>query len=184
MSLDSDNERQILNKVYSCQEGCFLYLRDEETSPRPTFLDFIQNTIQSALQKYLNKKLWRVENLAFKNPDTFELNMKYSEILPSGLQSAISSEDFGSGIIIFALTPSMDEDSASQLWIRVVQSKMENLSPDTELFGTWETFSITGDSNILVWTNSSLSTKEIKRVALDSDYQLLEDEITIQAYNR
>ena len=86
MALDnSDNEEEILNKVYSCQEGCFLYLRDEQTSPRPSFLDFIQvsfafphlymnfrlfplqNTIQSTLQKHVNKKLWRIENLAFKS---------------------------------------------------------------------------------------------------------------------
>lgn len=110
--------------------------------------------------------------------------MEYIEIPSNNLQSAISAEDFGSGVVIFAVAPSMNEDSASQLWVRVVQSKMENQSPGTELFGPWETFSITGDSNILVWTNSSLSVKEIKRVALDSDYQLLDDEITIQVYHR
>uniref|UniRef100_A0AC34R3Q8 Uncharacterized protein n=1 Tax=Panagrolaimus sp. JU765 TaxID=591449 RepID=A0AC34R3Q8_9BILA len=208
-----DNEAELFNKVFVLQEGCFLYLRDEKMSQSPNFLAFVENAIKGSMTRNKNSKLWLIRNDALQETTKFELKVAFTEITPEDILPVISEDEFGLGFLCLVSSPTMEVETASKLWLKLVQyefglgflclvssptmevetasklwlklmeCKLGNLSPDSTEFGLWETFSITGDSNILVWTNCCLSKKEIGRIALDSDFQALDDEISMQVYS-
>lgn len=121
-------------------------------------------------------------NFASENTK-FELKVVITEITPENILSVISEDEFGWGFLCLVLSSTMEKEIASKLWLKLVECKLQNLSPESTEFGSWETFSITGDSNILLWTNCGFSMKEIRKIALDSDFQALDDEISMQVFS-
>lgn len=118
----------------------------------------------------------------FLEDDNFKLNITFKELSKDHLLDEIDTEDFGCGYVILILSSFMNMEVASKNWLKMIHYKVNNISPSAETFGSEEIFSITGDSNILIWTNSSSSKDDLKKLALDSDYQYFDENITVQVY--
>ena len=104
--------------------------------------------------------------------------MTYTQLSPSdNLDDIIATDDFATGWTAFIVVDSITPDEAKKVWLRLVQCKLENESPEADLFGEAETFSITGDANILVWTNRPFEQDSVKSAAYDVDYCIENDDI-------
>uniref|UniRef100_A0AC34F5I1 Uncharacterized protein n=1 Tax=Panagrolaimus sp. ES5 TaxID=591445 RepID=A0AC34F5I1_9BILA len=175
MSTEKESEL-VLNTAYYMHEGCFHYYRDYNFRPLVGFRNFIQRLVYLSLSEKSSNKLFLLENENPEDPSTLVVN--FTQLLSSNnLDDIISTTEFATGWTSFVIAESLTSEEAKKIWLRLVQCKLENESPDSELFGNAETFSITGDANILVWTNPTLQQDSIKCAAYDVDYCIQEEDI-------
>uniref|UniRef100_A0A914QHA3 Uncharacterized protein n=1 Tax=Panagrolaimus davidi TaxID=227884 RepID=A0A914QHA3_9BILA len=150
----------VLNTAYYMQEDAFITIR----------------LICLSLAQNSSNKLFLLENENRYDLSTLVVNS--TELLPSNnLDDIILTTEFATGWTAFVIAESITSEDAKKIWLRLVRCKFENESPDSEVFGNAETFSITGDANILVWTNPTLQLSTIKSAAYDVDYCIQDEDL-------
>uniref|UniRef100_A0A7E4VES8 Reverse transcriptase domain-containing protein n=1 Tax=Panagrellus redivivus TaxID=6233 RepID=A0A7E4VES8_PANRE len=170
-----------LENLFHMQEGCFDYYRHGNLSGLTGFRNAVLKLIVAAMQDNKNHDLFLLENANPEVNNPADIQITKTEVQPFDLTQIVESDDFNSGWAILASAPPAvftdDCDFAKRTWLRVIQCKVQNESPDSELFGSAETFSITGDSNILTWTNRTLPSVSLQLAALDAGFVVAEEKL-------